>query len=150
MIRIAVSVRYDRLARHRFPALPRVQPAWSQHCPRDVIRRGEQRHGPLVPPADLRRDLVLALAGLVVLLICGVIAHTGRVTGPERFVFRAINELPGWLYPALWPLQQLGNLVAGFVVAVVALILRRWRLAIAALIVSVRRPRADHEASRGP
>jgi osmoprotectant transport system substrate-binding protein len=102
-----------------------------------MSRRGDQRHGPLVPPADLRRDLSLALAGLVTLVICGVIAHTGRVTGPERFVFRAINDLPEWLYPALWPLQQLGNLVAGFVVAAVALVLRRWRLAVAALVVSL-------------
>ena len=101
-----------------------------------MIRRGDQQHGPLVPPADLRRDLFLALGGLVTLFVCGVIAHTGRVTGPERSVFRAINNLPEWLYPALWPLQQLGNLVAGFVVAAVALVLRRWRLAIAALIVS--------------
>jgi len=97
---------------------------------------GAQRRGPLVPPADLHRDLLLALGGLIALLISGLIAHTGTVSGPERFVFRAINDLPGWLYPAMWPLQQLGNLVAGFVVAAVALILRRWRLAIAALIVS--------------
>jgi osmoprotectant transport system substrate-binding protein len=90
----------------------------------------------LVPPADLRRDLLLALGGLVAVLVCGLIAHTGRVSGPERFVFRAVNDLPGWLYPVMWPLQQLGNLVAGFAVAAVALVLRRWRLAIAALIVS--------------
>ena len=95
-----------------------------------------QQRGPLVPPADLRRDLLLALGGLVALVICGLIAHTGTVSAPERFVFRAVNELPGWLYPVMWPLQQLGNLVAGVVVAAVALILRRWRLAIAALIVT--------------
>jgi osmoprotectant transport system substrate-binding protein len=98
--------------------------------------RAAEPRGPLVPPADLRRDLLLAAAGLVVLLISGIIAHSGKVSGPERFVFRALNDLPGWLYPVMWPLQQLGNLVAGFVVVAVALVLRRWRLAIAALIVS--------------
>ena len=92
--------------------------------------------GLLVPPADLRRDLLLALSGLVAVVICGLIAHSGTVSSPERFVFRALNDLPGWLYPVMWPLQQLGNLFAGVVVAAVALILRRWRLGIAALIVT--------------
>ncbi len=80
--------------------------------------------------------MLLALGGLVAAFICGLIAHSGTVSAPERWVFHTIKDLPGWLYPTLWPLQQLGNLVAGFVVAAVALILRRWRLAIAALIVS--------------
>jgi osmoprotectant transport system substrate-binding protein len=101
-----------------------------------IAARGAQRQGPLVPPADLRRDVWLALAGFVAILTCGLIARNGRVSGPERFLFHAINDLPGWLYPLMWPLQQLGNLVAGFIVAVVALVFRRWRLAIAAVIVS--------------
>jgi membrane-associated phospholipid phosphatase len=90
-----------------------------------------------VPPADLSRDLVVAAIGAVVLVVCGVIAHSGRVSGPERAVFHAVNDLPGWLYPVLWPLQQLGNLVAGFVVAAIALVLRRWRIALGAVLLSL-------------
>jgi membrane-associated phospholipid phosphatase len=92
--------------------------------------------GPLVPPANLRRELGLVVSGLIVVLLCGLVAHNGRVGDPERAVFRAINELPEWLYPVLWPVQQLGNLVAGPAVALVAALCRRWRLALGALIVS--------------
>jgi osmoprotectant transport system substrate-binding protein len=95
-----------------------------------------RRQGPLVPPANLRRDLVLAAAGFVALVVSGLIAHNGKVSTPERLVFRAFNELPGWLYPVLWPVQQLGNLVAGPAIAVIAAAFRRWRLALGALIVS--------------
>ena len=52
-------------------------------------------------------------------------------------MFHAVNDLPDGLYPAVWPFQQLGALVLGPVVAVVALVLRRYRLAIAAVAVTV-------------
>jgi undecaprenyl-diphosphatase len=90
----------------------------------------------LVPPARLRTELTLAACGVVVLIVCGVIASNGRVGAAERWVFHLVNDLPGWLYPVMWPLQQLGNLVAGPAVALVAAVARRWRLALAALIVT--------------
>ena len=45
--------------------------------------------------------------------------------------------MPEFLYPLLWPFQQLGALVVGPIVAVVALVLRRYWLALAAVIVTV-------------
>jgi membrane-associated phospholipid phosphatase len=90
----------------------------------------------LVAPGSLRRDLSLALAGAILVVVCGAIAYGGTVGVVERAVFHAINGLPGWLYPVMWPLQQLGNLVFGLVVAVVALVLRRWRLAAGAVLVT--------------
>ena len=36
----------------------------------------------------------------------------------------------------MWPVQQLGNLVFGLVVAATALVLRRWRLAVATILVT--------------
>ena len=45
-------------------------------------------------------------------------------------MFQAVNDLPEWLYRVAWPFQQLGALVLGPVVAVVALVLRRYRLAV--------------------
>ena len=55
----------------------------------------------------------------------------GTVSGVEEAVFRAINDLPEALYPVLWPFQQLGALVVGPIVALVAALLRHFRLAAA-------------------
>jgi undecaprenyl-diphosphatase len=55
----------------------------------------------------------------------------------ERSVFEAINGLPEFLEPPMRLAQFLGVLVVGPVVAVVALVLRRRRLALAALLVTL-------------
>lgn len=81
--------------------------------------------------------LLVAAAGLVVVLLCGAVAHGGTVPSLEEDAFRAVNDLPGWLYPVLWPFQQLGNLVVAVVVgAGVALLLRRWPVAGAVLLAA--------------
>jgi membrane-associated phospholipid phosphatase len=78
-------------------------------------------------------DLLIALVGLIILVGCGLIARNGRVGAAERRVFRAVNDLPDWLYRILWVFQQFGNLVIAFVLAVViALLLRRPTVALAA------------------
>jgi len=83
-----------------------------------------------------RRDLIVAVCGFVVAGVASLIARTGTVSEPERAAFYAINGLPGWLFPVMWPVEQLGNLLAGPLVAAVAAARRRWRLALAALIVT--------------
>jgi undecaprenyl-diphosphatase len=83
-----------------------------------------------------RQDLVVGLAGLVVLIACALIVRDGTVGALERRAFEAINGLPGFLEPPMRLAQFLGVLVVGPVVAVVALVLRRWRLAVAALLVT--------------
>jgi undecaprenyl-diphosphatase len=75
--------------------------------------------------------------GLVVVAIGMVMVRNGAVPAWERSVFRAVNDLPGALYGPLWPFQQLGALAVGPVVAIVAALLRRFRLAIAVLIATV-------------
>jgi undecaprenyl-diphosphatase len=75
--------------------------------------------------------------GVAVLAIGMVVVRDGRVPGWERSIFRAINDLPEFLYRPLWPFQQLGALAVGPVVAIVAAILRRFRLAIALLLATV-------------
>jgi membrane-associated phospholipid phosphatase len=80
-----------------------------------------------------RADLVVAGIALVVLVVCGVIVHNGTVPSWEEDIFHAINDLPEWLYRVLWPFQQLGNLLIGPIVAIVAFILGRRRLALAAI-----------------
>lgn len=81
-------------------------------------------------------DLVAASAGLVVVAACGFVVRDGTVGSLELSVFRAINGLPGALTPVMDAAQLLGVLVVGPVVAAAALILRRWGLAIAALLVT--------------
>jgi len=79
-------------------------------------------------------DLTVALIGLAILLVCGAIADNGRVGSVEESVFRAVNDLPAWLYRILWPFQQFGNLIVALVVTLaVAAWLRSWRLAAAAV-----------------
>lgn len=78
---------------------------------------------------------VVAGAGLLLLVASGLIARNGRVGATEESVFRAINELPEWLYRPLWVFQQLGNIVVALlVVLAVAALLRSRRLALAAML----------------
>ncbi|HZX56538.1 MAG TPA: phosphatase PAP2 family protein [Ilumatobacteraceae bacterium] len=86
-----------------------------------------------------RRLLVIPaiVVGLVVLGIGMVVVRDGTVPGWERRIFHAINDLPDFLYRPLWPFQQLGALLVGPLVAIVALLFRRYRLAIALLIATV-------------
>ena len=82
----------------------------------------------------LRNGGLIAIAGLVLLVVTGLVAASGQVGHVERGLFRAVNGLPGWLYQPLWLFQQLGNLVVAFlVVVVVAVVLRRPGLAGAAV-----------------
>ncbi|MEX2407410.1 MAG: phosphatase PAP2 family protein [Actinomycetota bacterium] len=81
-------------------------------------------------------DLVAASAGLAALVVCGFVVRDGTVGSLELRVFKAINGLPDALTLVMNAAQLLGVLVVGPVVAAAALILRRWRLAIAALLVT--------------
>lgn len=81
-------------------------------------------------------DVVAALAGVAVLAACGVVASNGEVGPAELSVFHAVNGLPDVLSPVMRGSQLLGVLAAGPVAAVAAALLRRWRLASAALLVT--------------
>ena len=90
--------------------------------------------------ADARpavRWALLALGGLLVVVVGGLIADGGTVPSGERSVFRAVNDLPGWLYQPLWVFQQFGNIVVAVIAGVVvALALRRWEVAAALLLAA--------------
>jgi undecaprenyl-diphosphatase len=83
----------------------------------------------------VRRDLVVLLASLAVFAICAVVVADGRVGPAERAVFHAVNGLPGWLYRPMLLAQYLGVLAMPLVVALGALVARRWRLAAALVLV---------------
>ena len=55
----------------------------------------------------------------------------GRI---ETGVFDLVNGLPGWLYPVVFVVMQLGAFPAGPAVGAVALAFRRWRLALDAAL----------------
>ncbi len=84
-----------------------------------------------------RGQVIAIVAGLTVLALGMLAVRDGAVSDVEEAWFRAGNSLPAWLYPLVWPFQQLGALVLGPAVALVALLLRRYRLAIAACIVTL-------------
>lgn len=82
-------------------------------------------------------DAVAAGVGLAVLLAGMLVVRHGRVPGWERSTFNAVNGLPDTLYPVLWPFQQIGNLVVGPLLALGALLWRKYRLAGALLAASI-------------
>lgn len=90
------------------------------------------------PPIRRRPgDAAAALAGLGLLVVCGLSVRDGTVGPVEVRIFRAINGLPDALSPLMRGAQLLGILAVGPLVAVGALLWRRWRLAIAALLVTI-------------
>jgi glycosyltransferase 2 family protein len=59
-------------------------------------------------------------AGTAALLVTAMAAHRNRVSPDEAAAFRAVNSLPGWLYPPAWVVMQLGALGAAPATAGVA------------------------------
>jgi membrane-associated phospholipid phosphatase len=94
--------------------------------------------------AERRRlDAIVALAGLAVLAGCAFVVWDGTVGPAELAVFRAVNELPEALSGPMQAAQLLGVLAVGPVAAVVAAVLRRWRLALACLLVTAEKLLAE-------
>jgi membrane-associated phospholipid phosphatase len=75
--------------------------------------------------------LVLATAGVVVVVAASVVASSGRVGAAERWVFELINGMPDLLRWPMWLFQLGGLLLLPVVVALGALLFRRIRLAVA-------------------
>lgn len=72
----------------------------------------------------------VTLIGAAILLGLSALPIDARnVGGIEVEVFDTINTLPAWLYPFLWVFMQLGNVVVVPAAAIVAALLRRFRLA---------------------
>jgi hypothetical protein len=49
--------------------------------------------------------LLVAAAGLGVVIVCGVLVANRLVAGPDVALFHRINHWPGWLYPPMWVVQ---------------------------------------------
>jgi membrane-associated phospholipid phosphatase len=79
---------------------------------------------------------VLMAAGAAVLVTSTLLAKR-RVYDWEVAVFQAINGLPGSIRPYLWVLNQYGTAVTIPVATVVALLFRKWVLALSLAISGV-------------
>ena len=80
-------------------------------------------------------DIWTAVAAVAATALCAWAASPGVVGPAERAVFRAVNGLPDVLYWPLWVFQTLGTLGLPLVVAAGALLFRRWRLAVALVLL---------------
>jgi undecaprenyl-diphosphatase len=81
-------------------------------------------------------DAAALLGGLCLVAACGLVARDGEVGSLETAAFRLVNDLPDGLTPVMQGAQYLGVLAVGPVVAVAALALRRYRLGLAAVLVT--------------
>jgi undecaprenyl-diphosphatase len=80
-------------------------------------------------------DVATAGAAAAVTAVCAWAVSSGTVGPVERRLFRLVNEWPDSLQPVLWVFQTLGVLGMPLVLAAVALVLRRWRLALALVLL---------------
>ncbi|MGY1704822.1 phosphatase PAP2 family protein [Geodermatophilus sp. SYSU D00697] len=100
-----------------------------------VTLSGPERRAPR-PPGPGRRavqrhpvDLVRVVLGLAVLGLGLLVAQRGELPVLERDVFRLVNDLPALVFPIVWVVMQLGNVVTVPVLAGLAAVTRRFRLA---------------------
>jgi undecaprenyl-diphosphatase len=84
-----------------------------------------------------RADAVVFVVGVAILGLGMLAVRDGSVSSVEERVFHAVNDLPGALYPVLWPFQQLGVVIVGPAVALVAALSRRYRLAALVLLATI-------------
>jgi glycosyltransferase 2 family protein len=83
------------------------------------------------------RGALSILVAVAVLVLTGLHVDGNYASEAETSAFRILNGFPSLIYWPAWVVMQLGNLIAVPAVAVVALLFRRYRLAIAALIVGI-------------
>jgi uncharacterized membrane protein YbhN (UPF0104 family)/membrane-associated phospholipid phosphatase/predicted Ser/Thr protein kinase len=89
-------------------------------------------------PAYVRHpgDALRLVLGALILLATMSAIHQHRIGVRETDVFRVINDLalPGWTWPGVWLVMQLGVIGAVPLVVGLALLTRRWRLALYAAL----------------
>jgi undecaprenyl-diphosphatase len=80
-----------------------------------------------------RLDVVLTVASMAVLVASTVLARRG-VYRWEVVIFQAFNGLPGSFRSLLWVVNQYGTAITIPVASVIALVFRKWILALSLLI----------------
>ena len=75
-------------------------------------------------------DVVRLVAALAVLLVSIKLVNRNHIDELEIDAFRLVNDLPAVLYPPMWVVMQFGNVLVVPVLAGVAALTRRYRLAV--------------------
>lgn len=88
-------------------------------------------------------DAAAVILGAALLVPSAVAVRNGTVGPVELAVFHAVNRLPDVLSPPMQAAQWVGVLAAGPVAAIVAAALRRWRLSLACLLVTIEKLAAE-------
>jgi membrane-associated phospholipid phosphatase/tRNA A-37 threonylcarbamoyl transferase component Bud32 len=83
-------------------------------------------------------DLVRVALGAAILAMTTTAIHKDFIGDREAALFRVVNELagPGWTWPGVWLVMQLGVIGAVPLVAVLALATRKLRLALDAVLAA--------------
>jgi undecaprenyl-diphosphatase len=71
------------------------------------------------------------------MLVATTLAARAELTSLEVEIFRAVNELPQGLHSLVWPFMQYGTFITIPALAVIALLFRRLRLALAMALAGV-------------
>lgn len=79
--------------------------------------------------------ILIVLTGFALLVAIGSHVDGNYASVLERRAFRVLNQQPGAAYWPSWVVMQFGNMVLVPVVAIVAVVLRRYRLGIAVALV---------------
>jgi undecaprenyl-diphosphatase len=90
-------------------------------------------------------DVWTAAVATAATALCATVVATGVVGPAERAAFHAVNRLPDALFWPFWVFQTLGVLGMPLLVAVGALLLRRWRLAAALVALVPLKLLVEHE-----
>jgi hypothetical protein len=107
-----------------------------------VTEEASQRAGPprqsfTQAASDRERwNLVVLCVSLVVLVVTSLAARA-ELTSAEEQIFRAVNELPEGLKIVVWPFMQYGTFITVPALTVIALLFRRYRLAVAIALAGV-------------
>ena len=83
-----------------------------------------------------RSKFVLLAIALLVLMLTSLAARDDLTSAEER-AFRFVNELPQGIYSLVWPFMQYGTFITIPILAAIALVLRRYRLAIALALAGI-------------
>lgn len=81
-------------------------------------------------------NLIVLCTAVVVLLTTMLVARS-ELASLEASIFRAVNDLPQGLNMAVWPFMQYGTFITIPALALVALLFRRFRLAVAIALAGV-------------
>jgi len=83
-------------------------------------------------------DAIRVVLGSAILAVTTLAIHKNFIGDREAALFRVVNELalPGWTWPAVWLVMQLGVIGAVPLVAALALATKRLRLALDAVLAA--------------